>query len=97
MLTEISWDELPFPGTFQNGHHEEMPNVKIGNLQISAHNFSRSTIFMSIYMFLSVLNTMKYVLNSLLDIKRVKIQDGRQFYLEFILCRGRIFLYFIDN
>ena len=51
MLTEISWDELPFPSTFQNGHHEEMPNVKIGNLQISAHNFSRSTIFMPIYIY----------------------------------------------
>ena len=59
MLTGIPWDELPFPGTFQNGHHEEMPNLKIGNFQISAHNYCRSIIFMSIYMFLGVLNTVK--------------------------------------
>ena len=51
MLTARSWDNLPFPDTYKNGHREEMSKIKIGNFPISAYNYHRSSIFMSIYMF----------------------------------------------
>ena len=51
MLTARSWDELPFPGTYKNGRREEMSKITIGNFSISAHNYHRSTILMSKYVF----------------------------------------------
>ena len=51
MLTGRSWDALPFPGSFQNGAHEELLKVKIGNFPIPAHNYHTSTILMSKSMF----------------------------------------------
>ena len=59
MLTGISWDELPFPGTFQNGRRGKMPKIKKGNFPNSAHDYHRITMFMSMYMFLRVPNAMK--------------------------------------
>ena len=67
MLTGRSWLELPFPCTFQNGYLEKNDeNKKNGNFPITVHNYSRITMFMSMYMFLRETNTMKLVLNSLL-------------------------------
>ena len=51
MLTGRSWEELPFPGTFQNGGRKELSKVKNGIFHISTHNYHRITMFMSIYMF----------------------------------------------
>ena len=58
MLTGRSLDELPFPGTFQNGSRDKLSKVKNGNFLISAHNYHRITMFVSMYMFLRVTNTM---------------------------------------
>ena len=79
MLTRRSWDELLFPSTFQNGSREELLKEKLGNFPCSAHNYHTSTIRISTYM-------LGFVLNSLLNIKRVKMQDGRQFYPKCIIC-----------
>ena len=49
MLKGRSWLEFPFPGTFQNGHLEKMLKIENGNFLISAHNYHRITIFMSMY------------------------------------------------
>ena len=51
MFTWRSWDELPFPGTFQNGGREELSKIKIGNYPITAHNYHTSAILMPKYMF----------------------------------------------
>ena len=59
MLTGISWDELPFPGTFQNGCRGKMPKIKKGNFPVSARNYHRIKMFMSMYMFLRVTNTVE--------------------------------------
>ena len=67
MLIGRSWDELPFPGTFQSGRREKIPKIKNVYFPFSAHNYHRITMFMSMYMFLRVPNTVKYVLNSLLN------------------------------
>ena len=68
MLTRRSWDELLFPSTFQNGSCGE----ELGNFPISAHNYHTSTILISKYM-------LGFVLNSLLNIKRVKMQEAANF------------------
>ena len=51
MFTGGSWNALPFPVTFLIGHHEEMPKVKIGNFQISSHNYNRFIMCMSKHLF----------------------------------------------
>ena len=58
MLTGRSWAELPFPGTFQNGGRDELSKVKNGNFPISAHNYHRITMFVSMYMFLTKIHHM---------------------------------------
>ena len=59
MLTARSWDDLAFPDIYINGCREDMSKIKIGNFPILAHNYPRSTILMSIYMFCRVPITMK--------------------------------------
>ena len=57
MLIGRSWDELLFPGTFQNGGRGELLKEKIGNFPISAHNCHTSTMIISKYMLGFVLNS----------------------------------------
>ena len=90
-----------FPRHFSKWPPLKNAENKNGNFPISAQNYHRITMFMPMYMFLRVPNTMKLVMNSLLKIQRVKIQDGRQYCKKktkkIIICWGRVFLYFIDN
>ena len=60
------------PGPFSKWPPRKNAEYKNGNFHISTHNYHRITIFISTYMFLRVPNAMKQLLNSLLNIKRVK-------------------------
>ena len=93
MLTGISWDKLPFPGTFQNGRRGKMSKIKKGNFPNSAHYYHRITMFISMYMFLRVPNS-EIGFEQLTQQKRVKIQDDRHICPKFIICRVRIFLFY---
>ena len=68
---------------------EKLPLVKIRknkpkkvNFLISASKYQKYTKFTSIYMFLWMTNAMQLVKISLRITKDVKIQDGRQSWLE---------------
>ena len=60
MLTGKSSTELLPRGCFQNSVFLKMPKIKYGNFPITAHNYHRFTIFMSIYMCVCVFECTKH-------------------------------------